>query len=103
MVDLLIERHAADSAEDESVFTVQLALDLPELGPIQIRLSLAKDRIQVAFWAERAATVVLIRASQDTLCTQLGGPERRARVDCYHGSPPSSSPSRTHSLLDLRV
>ena len=57
VIPLRIEREDAARKHDERpAWTVNLALDLPGLGPVQARVSLADGRIGTTFWSERPDT-----------------------------------------------
>ena len=57
IVHMLIEQEDnSTNAEEEHVWQVKLALDLPNLGPIHVHLRLEHDNLSTILWAEAPAT-----------------------------------------------
>ncbi len=84
-------------------WTVQVALDLDGLGPVQARIGLRNGQVSTAFQTEREGTSELFRLHLDELRTQLevAGLDVAA-MSCQVGQtpPPSTPPGRTSGLVD---
>ncbi len=84
-------------------WTVQVALDLDGLGPVQARIGLRNGQVSTAFQTEGEGTSELFRRHLDELRTQLeaAGLDVTA-MSCQVGQtqPPSTPPGRTSGLLD---
>ncbi|MDF0731871.1 flagellar hook-length control protein FliK [Pseudomonas entomophila] len=79
----------------ESLWRIELAFDLPPLGPLQVQAQLSQGRLSGQLWAEHAATAQLIDS-------QLGNLRERllARgldvgdLECHPGTPPQGPRTR---------
>ena len=107
IVHLLLEREQHRGApEQEAVWRVELALDLPELGPVHVRIAVAGDRVSTHVWAQEMDTVARVHEALPELRSALEG--RRLRVQdlgCHHGKPPPDRHAsvNSRSLLDDRA
>jgi len=69
------------------LWSIQLAFDLPGLGPMQAQLQIAGQQISTHFWVEQAATLPLLREHLPELreaFSQLG--LQVAEMDCRGGA-----------------
>lgn len=106
IVHLLIERENEGSPDPgDPTWTVELALDLPELGPVHARISVSGDRIGTRLWALEPATVDRLRAALPRLRAALEERSLKVRdLGCAPGAPPelrTRVPARP--LLDDRA
>jgi len=89
-----IAREDRDSAtqkpETRHRWSVQLAFDLPGLGPVQAQVTLAGERVSTRFWTGREDTLPLFREHLQKLQHMLGnaGLEVGA-LDCVPGPMPA--------------
>lgn len=92
----------ADGKDDargqaQPLWSVQLAFDLPGLGPLQAQISLRGDRVSTHFHAARAETLPLLHAHLHELRRAMHDAGLDVDViDCQPGSiPVDASPTRT--------
>lgn len=79
----------------ESLWRIELAFDLPPLGPLQVRAQLSQGRLSGQLWAEQPATAQLIDS-------QLGSLRERllargldvGELQCHPGTPPQGPRTR---------
>lgn len=90
VVHLLMEKEPERrGTDDEPAWHAELALDLPDLGPVHVHVSVSGDRVQTRFWAESEASVDRIRAALPRLHEALAGRDLAVRdLGCTAGSPP---------------
>ncbi|WP_018953909.1 flagellar hook-length control protein FliK [Thioalkalivibrio sulfidiphilus] len=103
LVHLLLEREPDQpEAEEQASWRAEFALDLPELGPVRVRISVTGDQVRTRFWAENEETVGRIRAELPRLMKSLEN--RRLEVKdlgCHAGAPPAPTEARPQRpLLD---
>lgn len=104
MVSMSIKNDSKDSKYDnDREWIINLALDLPELGAIHIRISVFSQAISTSFWSESANTRALIESRFEQLRSNL---ERRGvtklNLCCQAGKPDDTPDSDTNdSVLDL--
>ncbi len=84
------ERPQGEDPGSERGWNVQIAFDLPGLGPAHARLNLIGDRISVRFWAERAGSAAVLAAAMAELGTRL---ERAGLVPAHLGASPGTPPA----------
>ncbi|GIZ12149.1 flagellar hook-length control protein FliK [Pseudomonas sp. NCCP-436] len=77
------------SEERDMLWRIELAFDLPHLGPLQVRAQLLRGSLSSQLWAERTDTVSLINAELENLRERL----RSAGLEvgeliCNQGMPP---------------
>jgi len=107
IVHLLLEREQnRGTPEQEAVWRVELALDLPELGPVHARIAVSGDRVSTHVWAREMDTVARVQEALPELRAALE--ERRLRVrdlGCHHGEPPPDRHASVNSrpILDDRA
>ena len=80
---------------------VQLAFDLPGLGPMQAQISLQGERVATRFWATEASTLPLLRRRLHELRRDLlaAGLEV-GDLDCQQGAIPGSASVALNPLID---
>jgi len=103
LVHLLLEREPDQpEAEEQGTWRAEFALDLPELGPVRVRIAITGDQVRTRLWAENEATVGRIRAELPRLMKSLEN--RRLEVKdlgCHAGIPPAPAEARPQRpLLD---
>lgn len=88
------------------LWTVQLAFDLPGLGPIQARVSLRGEQVSTWFWATREVTMPLLQDHLQELRRELEASGLQvAQLHCLHGSMPGNreAAASRDPILDERV
>lgn len=106
IVHFSIEREGGQDGEDaEPAWRVELAFELPELGPIHARLTVTGNRVGANLWVEDAATVERARTELWRLQEAL---EKRmlqvTHVGCTLGHPPRPPESKlAPSFVDDRA
>jgi len=107
IVHLLLEREQNRGApEQEAVWRVELALDLPELGPVHVRIAVSGDQVSTQVWARETSTVARVHEALPELRSALEGRRLRVRdLGCHHGEPPPNTrPSvNPRTILDDRA
>ena len=107
IVHLLLERERdRETGEQEPVWRVELALDLPNLGPLHIRITVSGKQVGAQVWAHDTHTATWIHEALPELRSALE--ERCLRVrdlGCHQGDPPPNPrPSvKSNPLLDDRA
>ena len=106
LVHLLMERERQDSnPEEEPAWRAELALDLPELGALRVRIAVTGDQVRVRLWTEVDDTLSLARRELPRLQEALQERGLRVRdLGCSPGQPPETrhhGPMRP--LLDDRA
>lgn len=79
----------------ESLWRIELAFDLPPLGPLQVQAQLSQGRLSGQLWAELAQTAQLIDSQLCSLRTRLL--DRGLEVgdlQCHTGTPPQGPKTR---------
>lgn len=87
-------------------WTVQLAFDLPGLGPMQARVMLRGEQISTWFWATHEETVPFMQQHLLELRRELENAGLTvAEINCQHGRMPGDHSPAGHGrpLLDERV
>ncbi|MET1078159.1 MAG: flagellar hook-length control protein FliK [Pseudomonas sp.] len=75
--------------QKEMLWRVELAFDLPPLGPLQVQAQLARGSLSSQLWAERASTASLIEAELGNLRERLlAAGLNVGELDCRQGTPP---------------
>ena len=98
---------ASENENDASKWSIQLAFDLPGLGPVQSRISMARENVSVLFWAEVSDTVNFFQQHLQELqnnLTQAGLSVNK--IHCMQGKAPEpdQDPDREQrKLLDEQV
>lgn len=106
IVHFSIDREGGQDGEDtEPAWRVELAFELPELGPIHARLAISGNRVSANLWMEDAATVERARTELWRLQEAL---EKRmlqvTHMGCTLGHPPRPPQSEpAPSFVDDRA
>jgi hypothetical protein len=106
IISLTIENEQKDPHhKDKNAWVVNLALDLPQLGPIQVRISLFKQGFSSCFWSESSNTLRLIEGKFEQLRTTLEQQGvKTLALCCQQGKPAVTEPGDTDiSNIDLRA
>ncbi|AHF05453.1 hypothetical protein MARPU_07085 [Marichromatium purpuratum 984] len=90
-----IERERGQGEVEEAGWTIRLRLDLTELGPLTIRLTLRGQRLSASLLAERAPTVALLRSRLPLLREQLEA--RELEVAALHAGQGQTPDPARHS------
>jgi hypothetical protein len=105
-VSISIENEQIDQLhEDRNTWVVNLALDLPQLGPVQVRISQYRQGISSCFWSDSPITLSLIESRLEQLRKNLEqhGVET-LNLSCQHGQPETTESLDTDvSIIDLQV
>jgi len=81
---------AARKAQARHHWSVQLAFDLPGLGPVQAQVTLAGERVSTRFWTGREDTLPLFREHLQKLQDMLGHAGLEVgSLDCIPGPMPA--------------
>lgn len=106
--DMVIEddqRRASDEDESQHRWSVNLAFDLPGLGPVHVKLQMIDNKIATRFWAEEVHTSQLFQEHMGELLRRYHehGVEP-AEFHSFHGKPPvSQQQQQSHSVLDEKA
>jgi hypothetical protein len=88
------------------LWTVQLAFDLPGLGPMQARVSLRGEQVSTWFWATREEALPLLQQHLQALRRELEGSGLQvAELHCLRGPMPEAAGTGKPRppILDERV
>jgi uncharacterized protein (UPF0128 family) len=110
VMQLFIEREKPDTktnksrpAEEQS-WSLAMAVDLPELGPLHVRLRLRGQSLETRILAENAASAQRLNEHLPRLKLQL---EEKgldiAHMDCREGKPDATRSSTQLNMLNLKV
>ena len=100
------DRGGREAERQGPLWTVQLAFDLPGLGPMQARVSLRGEQVSTWFWATREETLPLLRAHLQDLRRELETNGLRvAELHCLRGPMPGDTEAAAARppILDERV
>lgn len=106
--DMVIEDESNPSKEDEDEkhrWSVNLAFDLPGLGPVHSKLQLIENKIVTTFWAERPETRELFKTHQEELLKRYRDNGVDAtELHCFQGKPPPHPRgAQPYLMLDIKV
>jgi hypothetical protein len=96
----------SDQEAQGPLWTVQLAFDLPGLGPMQARVSLRGEQVSTWFWATREAALPLLQGHLQELRRGLEASGLQVgELHCLQGSMPGPADATTvrRPILDERV
>ena len=100
------EQGGRDQEGQEPLWTVQLAFDLPGLGPMQARVSLRGEQVSTWFWTTQEAALPLLQAHLQELRRELEASGLRvAELHCLWGTMPGNADAAAarQPILDERV
>jgi flagellar hook-length control protein FliK len=81
-------------------WSVQLAFDLPGLGPMQVQLQLAGEQVSTRFWAEHQDTLPLLREHMHELRQALSEAGLDVgELECQPGPRPAVKTSSNQALI----
>ena len=90
-LELVVERDGAGGDEEESRWSVDLAVDLGALGRLNGRVTLAGGVVNAALWASEETTATLVRSRIGALEEGLAGAGLEVgRVLVRPGPPPAA-------------
>ncbi|SEQ17268.1 hook-length control protein FliK [Ectothiorhodospira magna] len=80
---------------DDYAWKADLAMDLPELGPLRIRVMVRENSVSIQFWAVSATTQQHIDQALPQLKTHLESRNLEVQgLTCRQGTPPNTQPGR---------
>lgn len=94
-----------DKDKKSRKWSVMIAVDLGELGPLHIKLQLENEQISTLFWAEKQEASKLINNHMTELAKRYkkSGIES-SQLQCFHGTPPESNLKQpTTVVLDVNA
>lgn len=103
---LTIEKeHAQKDSGEEKTWNINLALDLPHLGSLQIKITLHNHAISSTFWSESSATQAVIDNQLEHLRSRLSkqGINSINMVSVNGSQTAPESTKRSTPLLDIQV
>jgi hypothetical protein len=85
-------------------WTVQLAFDLPGLGPVQAQVQLCNEQVSASFWAEQTDTLPLLREHMQELREALhtAGLDI-GNLECQQGPRRAAKTGAEHPLIREKV
>ena len=95
-------RGRGTDGEAGPTWRARFGVDVEPLGPVTAHLTLAGGQLGVAIWAARPEGAQMLRANAPALIGALSGPEVKADVAVYHGTPPAAA-LEAGRLLDQAV
>ena len=105
-VSISIENEQKDPLHEErNTWVVNLALDLPQLGPIEIRISLYRQGVSSCFWSDSPDTLSLIQSQFAQLKSKLKHHKiETLALCCQQGQPKPTEPLDAEvSNMDFQV
>jgi hypothetical protein len=96
--------HAEQGVTPSPVWSVQLAFDLPGLGPMQAQVQITGHQVSTQFWVEHAASLPLLRAHLHELRQALLhiGLEVGA-LECRPGPMQAGTPASDQPLINEKA
>jgi len=106
-IHLHLEKEQSSDEDTEPVLTVNIALDLDNLGPVYARITLIAENVGVVLWAEREETFQLTQSHGEELKTNLNKSGLKSEnISFHHGQPPQKpvlNKTQKSALLDIKV
>ncbi len=92
------------NTDDSANWSVQLAFDLPGLGPMQAQIQLHGDRVSTHFWATQTETLPLLREHLHELRSALDAVGLEVGdLDCQAGQIPQSGKPGVDPLINEKA
>ncbi|WP_374574435.1 flagellar hook-length control protein FliK [Phenylobacterium sp.] len=85
------EGHVGREGEREPVYRARFSIDLEPLGPMHAQVALSGEHAGVTLWAERPASVEVLRLGRPLLAQALSDAALDAEVNVYAGAPPRAA------------
>jgi len=105
--DLRIQRDTEQGQASERAqhtWTVMLAFDLPELGPIRAQVSLVNDQISTYWWADQDNTVSLFHQHLDQLQHRFSSAGLKVnKLHCQQGIPDAAQQPRNAPISNVML
>ncbi|MDX1251037.1 MAG: flagellar hook-length control protein FliK [Gammaproteobacteria bacterium] len=107
ILHLRIERDQSShtsSATSKDTWTVTLAMDTGNLGPLHARITLADQQVSAALWAEKDSTATLLDQHINELRQDLDHAGlKTGAIRCQQGAAPQTTMARQTTLVDLKA
>ena len=106
VVSITIEKEQKNRVnEDSDTWVVNLALDLPRLGAVQIRISHFEQGVSTSFWTDSSSTRSVIEGQFEKLRSNLQQHGiSTLSLCCQTGSPAGTEPEDTNrSNIDIHI
>lgn len=105
VIPIKIEEEANNGSDQEaSIWRLSLALDMENLGPVQLTVSLAANRISVNIWSEQAQTKTLFEQNNQQLHQALAEENLQvANITFQQGLQENNIDAKTLKLLDIEI
>lgn len=84
----------------ERTYRARFSIDVEPLGPVHALVTLTGSRARVSLWAERAETIVRLRAGEEALGAALREAELKPEVAVHSGPPPVKDASPLGHFVD---
>ena len=110
-IHLHLEKEPGADEDSDPVLTVNIALDLENLGPVYARITLVAENVGIVFWAEREETYQLTQQHVENLQSNLHKSGLKPdNISFHHGQPPEKpvlnkafNESQQNGILDIKV
>ena len=97
-------RQKQQSRQQLPSWSVQLAFDLPGLGPVQAQVQLTGDQVSTRFWAEHQHTLPLLRQHMHELRQGLSNVGLDVgELECHPGPRPAVKSTANSNLISERA
>ena len=110
VMQLFIEREKPEARpnrprqDEEQGWSLAMAVDLPQLGPLHVRLRLRGQSLETRILAENAASAQSLSEHLPRLRKQLEDQGLSiAHLDCHEGKPESTRSTTQLNMLNLKV
>jgi flagellar hook-length control protein FliK len=110
VMQLFIEREKPEARpnrprqNEEQGWSLAMAVDLPQLGPLHVRLRLRGQSLETRILAENAASAQSLSEHLPRLRKQLEDQGLSiAHLDCHEGKPESTRSTTQLNMLNLKV
>jgi flagellar hook-length control protein FliK len=106
VIPMLIEEEEAHSGEEceKNTWSITLALDMENLGTLQVKVSLIADKIDVNIWADLEETRQLFEQKNYLLADALQQENLLIRTLAYHlGLQENEIETESFNMLDIKI